>query len=100
MKLPGRERPVSLRAAVDLDDARRPEVGPGEFFLAGPDQLDRLAGRAGEAGGLDGRFAGVLAAVARTRVGHDDADGVVTMPERRASAHRARQTAVACRSKR
>ena len=73
----------SLRdAALDLDDARRPEVGPGEFFLAGPDQLDRPAGLAGQARGLDGRFARVLAAVAGAGVGHDHPHRVVGEPER------------------
>ena len=77
VKFPGCERAVAACAALDFDHAGRPEVGPGEFFLASPDQLDRPAGLAGDSRGLDGRFAGVLAAVAGAGVRHDDANRVV-----------------------
>ena len=76
VKFPGREHSVAPRAALDLDHAGRPEVGPGEFFLTRPDELHRLAGRPGQPGRLDGRLAGVLAAVAGAGVGHDHAHGL------------------------
>ena len=43
--------------------------------------LTGLPAVAGEPGRLDGRFAGMLAAVAGPGVGHDDADGVIREPE-------------------
>ena len=66
--------PSRLSAGANLDEAGRTQVGPGEFFLARPHQLDRLARGLGEARGFDGGFAGVLAAVAAAHVGLDDAD--------------------------
>ena len=66
--------PSSRDAAGDVNDAGGAEVGPGKFLLTSPDQLDRLAGRFGQAGGFDGGLAGVFAAVTRAGVGHDDAN--------------------------
>ena len=45
VELPRRDRAVAARAALDVDDARGPEVGPRELLLARPDELDGLAGR-------------------------------------------------------
>src|SRR5580704_12733255 len=77
MKFPGRERSVAAAAALDFDDAGRSEVGPGEFFLARPDEFYRLACLASQ----DGRLAGMLAAVACPGIGHDDPDRVIGKPE-------------------
>ena len=82
MELPGGERAVLAHAAGHVDDARRPEVGPGKLLLAGPDQLDRPARRLRQPGGLDRRLAGVLAAVAGAGVGHDHAHRVLRQAER------------------
>src|SRR5262249_60541172 len=60
-------------AACHSEQAGRAEVCPGEFFLARPDQLDGLARGFGQTRGLDCGFAAMFAAVARSRVGHDDA---------------------------
>ena len=82
MELPGGQLAVLVDAGRRLDQAGRAEVGPGELFFAGPDQLDRLARRPGQPGRLDGGLAGVLAAVAAARVGHDHADSVLGQAER------------------
>ncbi len=71
--LPGDERAVLLDARADLDEAGGAQVGPGEFILARPDNFDGLAGGFCQARGFDGRFAGVLAAIAAAHVGLDDA---------------------------
>ena len=71
VKLPGDDRAVLAGAAADFDDAAGPEVGPGEFLFARPRHFHRLARGSGEASGFDGRFAGVLAAVAGAGVGND-----------------------------
>ena len=64
----------SLRhAAANVDHARRPEVGPGEFFFARPDQLHGLVRGLGQPRRFDGRFTGVLAAVGRAGVRNDHA---------------------------
>ena len=81
MEFPGGEHPILGHAADDVDDARGSEVGPGELFLARPDDLDRPAGLARQPRRLDGRLDRVLAAVAGAGIGHDDAYGVVGQPE-------------------
>ncbi len=83
MKFPGRERAVAASTAFDFDHAGRPEVGPCEFFLARPDELDRPAGLASQPGRFNGRLAGMLAAVARPGVRHNDANRVISQPEGR-----------------
>ncbi len=100
MKFPGRECSVAADAALDFDDAGRPEVGPGEFFLARPDELDRSACLASQPGRLDGRLAGMLAAVARPGIGHDDPDRVISQAGRPRPALLARRTVVGFRSRR
>ena len=72
--LPGDEGAVVRDGGFEFHEAGGAEVGPGELLFAGPDELDRLAGGLGETRGLDGRFAGVFAAIARAHVGLDDAD--------------------------
>src|SRR5581483_7697827 len=74
---PGGERAVLADAAGNLDDSRRPQVGPHEFLVARPDELDRFARGLGEPGGFDGTAAGVLAAVAGAGVGNDHAHAVL-----------------------
>ncbi len=81
VKLPGRQRPVASSSALDVDDAGGAKVCPGELFLARPHKLDRLAGGAGEACGLDGHLAGMLAAIAGAGVGHDHAHRAFGEPE-------------------
>ena len=73
MKLPGRDRAVAPRAGRDLDHAAGTEIRPGELLLPRPDDLDRLAGRLRQPRRLDGRVAGVLAAVGGAGVGDLDA---------------------------
>ena len=82
MELPGRQGAVLAGARLQVDHARGAEVGPGELLLAGPGHLHRLARRPGQAGRLDGRLAGMLAAVARAGVGHDHPDAVLGHAER------------------
>ena len=71
--LPGGEGAVAAHAGFDFDEAGGAEIGPGEFFFAGPDDFDRLAGGFGKARGFDGGLAAVLATVAAAHVGLDDA---------------------------
>ena len=47
MKFPGGEGAVLSHAAPDLDHPGGAEIGPGKFFLARPDELDRFAGSLG-----------------------------------------------------
>src|SRR5579875_4047810 len=42
VKLPSGKRAITLNAARDIDHARRPEIGPREFFLLGPKKMDQL----------------------------------------------------------
>jgi len=63
-----------LRGGPNLNHAGRPEVRPGELLTARPDEFDGFTGGPREACGLDGGFAGVLAAVAAAHVGLDDVD--------------------------
>ena len=74
--------PCSSKARLDVDHRRRAELGPGEFLLARPLERDRLARGLGQPCGLDGGFAGVLAAESAAGVGHDHAHLVVGQPER------------------
>ncbi len=90
---PRGEQTVLGSPGCHLDDTGRAEIGPGELLLARPHQLDRLARGLRQARGLHGRLAGVLAAVAGTHVGHDDAHAFGRDAERgrefRADAERA-----------
>src|SRR5215468_425988 len=76
MKFPRDDRAVLPRAALDFNDAGRPEVGPGELLLARPDDLDRFSGRLGQARRLYGRVARVLAAVGGSGVWDENADAL------------------------
>ena len=82
VEFPGGERAVGARAAANLDHAGGPEVRPGEFFLACPDELDGLPRRFREPRRLDGRIARMLAAVRRSGIGHDDTHPVLGNPKR------------------
>src|SRR5579872_2050224 len=73
MKLPGSERSIGTDTTGDLDQPGRTEIGPGKFFLAGPDEFNRLASRFGETRGFECCVAGVLAAVGRSGIWYDDA---------------------------
>src|SRR6266446_9040790 len=76
VKLPRGDRAIALDAALDIDHAGRPKIGPGEFFFACPDEFDRLAGCFRQTRGLDRAFAGMFAAVTRASIGDDDANFV------------------------
>src|SRR5260370_34342140 len=71
VKIPGEKFSIGRDGAFDFDDAGGTEIGPGEFFFAGPDDFDRTTGGAGKARGFDGGVAGVLATIGRAGVGHD-----------------------------
>src|ERR1700681_4717038 len=76
VKLPRGDRPVISRATLDIDDARGPEIRPGEFLFAGPDKLDGLSGRARQTRRFDRALAGVLAPVTGASVWNDHANFV------------------------
>src|SRR5947209_15799574 len=76
VKLPRGDRAIVLDSALDIDHTGRTKIGPSEFFFAGPDEFDRLAGSFRQTRGLDRAFAGVFAAVTRTCVRNDDANFV------------------------
>src|SRR6185295_1532730 len=65
---------VFIDLAVDVDYAGGAEVGPGEFFLAGPGEFHWFAGGFRQTGCFDGAFAGVLSAVAGAGVRYDYTD--------------------------
>src|SRR5450631_1467341 len=71
--LPGNESSVAPCACPDLDQACGAQIGPCEFFTSSPDDLDGLAGGFGQASSLNGRLAGMLAAIAASHVGLDHA---------------------------
>src|SRR5262249_9534193 len=75
VKLPGGELAVSGDGAFDFNHASGTEVGPGELFLASPDDFDGIAGGASEARGLERGIAGVLATVCGASVRNDHTDG-------------------------
>src|SRR5580692_137312 len=81
LKLPRRDQPISRYAATNLDDAGWAEVAPGEFFLAGPDELHGFPRGFRETRRLDGGLAGVFAAVRRAGVGHDHANKIFANSE-------------------
>src|SRR5262249_41013493 len=64
---------VCADTASHVNNTRRSKVRPGEFLLARPSQLHWLSGGFGQTRGFDRSFTGVLAAVRRPSVGHDDA---------------------------
>src|SRR5216683_2727384 len=76
VKLPRGNRSVVAHTAGDIDNACGPKVRPGEFFFTGPYELDGFAGGLRQASGFDCDIAGVLAAVARARVGHYHSDAL------------------------
>src|SRR6185436_3548536 len=71
VKLPRGDSAVVLHPAVHFDHTRWTKVSPVEFFLARPDELDRLASSACEPRRFDRAFARVLAAITGTGIGHD-----------------------------
>src|SRR5258708_39494825 len=73
VKIPRRQRAVAGDAAFDFDNARGPEVRPGEFFLASPHHFHRSPGSARQTSGLECRVAGVLSSIRRARVWDDNA---------------------------
>src|ERR1700675_989830 len=74
VKFPGEEFAINGYGAFHFDDASGTEIGPGEFFFAGPDNFDRAARGTRQASGFDGSVAGVLSAVRRAGVGDDHAN--------------------------
>src|SRR5258708_36863110 len=73
VKFPRSQSAVVRYAAANFDQACGTEVRPSELFLARPNQFHRLVHKLCEARRLNGYFAGVLSAVTRARIGHDDA---------------------------
>src|ERR1700674_1699378 len=73
VKIPRCQLAVAGDAAFDFDDTSRPEVRPGEFFLASPHHFHRSPGSARQTSGLERRVAGVLSSIRRARVRDDNA---------------------------
>src|SRR5581483_6303886 len=71
--IPGDERAIAARPGFYVDHSRWAEVSPGEFLFACPLQLYGLPCSFRQSRALHGGFAGVLAAVSRSRIGNDDA---------------------------
>src|SRR5690606_1490931 len=82
MKLPGRKLSGSVGAGFHLDDTGRSKIRPRKLFLSGPHNLYRALRLAREACRFQGRVAGMLAAVSRSRIGHNDAYIFLRYPER------------------
>src|ERR1700746_1297777 len=74
IELPEGQGTVSLRPALYFNDSRWPEVCPGEFLFARPSQFHRLSSGFGQARSLYRGFTGMLAAIGRSCIRHDDAD--------------------------
>src|SRR5581483_12468974 len=74
IELPRGDQASCADAAVNVDHSRRPEVRPGEFLFARPNELHRPARLFRQPRSFDGRFAGVLAAVSRSSIRYDYAD--------------------------
>src|SRR6266571_2086670 len=72
IELPGRDGTVIAHAALDVDHTRRPEVCPGEFFLASPYQLDWFPRSFRQAGCFQRGVAGVFTAIRRSRIRDQD----------------------------
>src|SRR6185312_13539065 len=73
VELPGDEGSVGTRPCLYVDDSSRTEIRPHELFFASPLQLYRLSGSLGQARAFHRSFAGMLAAVRRSRIGNNDA---------------------------
>ena len=69
--MPRGEIASRIQAGLDINHRGRPEVGPGEFLLPGPAHGTGFAGGLRQTRGFDGRLAGVLAAEAAAKIGHD-----------------------------
>jgi len=74
VEVPGEEFSVGRDGAFYFDDSSGAEIGPGEFFFAGPDNFYRTTCGAGQARGFDCGVSGVLAAVGGAGVGNDYAN--------------------------
>src|SRR6267143_1214441 len=71
VKFPRGERAVGCDATLNLDDAGGTKIGPGEFFLARPNDFYGTPSSAGQTSGLQRSVAGVLSAIGGTGVRHD-----------------------------
>ena len=80
--MPRRQLAIGVQAGFDVDDRGRTEIGPGEFFFAGPLQRHGFAGRPGQARGFHGGLACVFAAESAAKIGHDHPHAVVGHVER------------------
>src|ERR1700719_732490 len=74
VKIPSEEFAVIGHGAFHFDDAGGTEIGPGEFFLAGPDDFDWPACGARKTRGFDGGVAAVLSTIRGTGVRNDHSD--------------------------
>src|SRR5262249_35141439 len=82
VEFPRSDPSVLLRCAAAVDDAGGPEGTQGEFLFACPPAWPRFSRSLGEPGSFDRTFAGVLAAVPGTRIGHDDSYPFLGDPKR------------------
>src|SRR5947207_3694244 len=74
VKVPGGEHAVLANSSVHLDHSGGAEIGPGHFLRARPDHPHRFARRFSQTSGFRGGLFAVLASVAGTGIGNDDAD--------------------------
>ena len=81
MKFPRSDGSIAAKTATDFNNACRTEIGPGEFFFAGPDQLDRPLRGPRQSRRFNGCFPGVFAPVARSRIRHQHADAFFWNPK-------------------
>ena len=70
VKFPRGNSPIVRDCTLNFYDASRPKIGPREFFLSCPNDLDRALRRARQTGRFDGCVSRVLSAVTGARVRH------------------------------
>ena len=76
VKLPSRDGSIAAYAAAHVNHARRTKIRPRKLLFARPTDLHRPLGRARQSRRFDCCFAGVLAAISRTRIRHQDAHSI------------------------
>src|SRR5260221_9905692 len=76
VKFPSSEFSIGGNSAFDFDHSRGAEIGPSEFFFAGPDNFHRTVCSARQSGGFQSSVAGMFSAVGRASIGNDDANAV------------------------
>ena len=81
VEFPGGDPASAVDGGLDVDDARRSEVGEPELLATRPDQLHGFAHRPCQPRRFDGELARVLSAVGRARVRNDHPDLRLGNPE-------------------